>query len=167
MLDRQYRCGGFEVSVIVHNGESVDGGKSRSQQVRHADGSMLVRCRQGSLSAQRGLPIFVIGWQILVAGAAVRPELLVFGRPARTVERFGIQRCCGGPHRLRSAAASAERRLFSRFAARSRILHVDGHNERVISALAILGHPRVSARFDTSSRFGQTAGWSSHPWVGA
>lgn len=41
-----------------------------------------------------GLPMLVIGRQILVGGAAIRPELLVFGRPAGTVKRFSIQRCC-------------------------------------------------------------------------
>src|SRR5579875_421150 len=51
---------------------------------------MLAGSCQGSLCAECGLPILVVGREILVRDAAVRPELFVFGRPAGTVERFGI-----------------------------------------------------------------------------
>ena len=98
MLKRQYRCGGFEVSVVVDNGKLVCGGKRRGEQVGHADGSMLAGSCQGSLCAECGLPMLVVGRQILVGGAAVRPELFVFGRPAGTAERLGILRCCCGDH---------------------------------------------------------------------
>src|SRR6202171_3906215 len=55
---------------------------------------MLTRSCQCSLHAQRGLPMLVIGRKILIGGAPVGPQLLVFGRPAGTVERFGVQRSC-------------------------------------------------------------------------
>ena len=92
--ERQNRCGCFEVGVIVDNGELVRSGQGRGQQVRHADGSMLARSCQCSLHAQRGLPMLIIGRQVLVGDPAVGPELLVLGRPAGTVECFSVQRRC-------------------------------------------------------------------------
>lgn len=82
MLERQYRCGCFEASVVVDNGELVYGGECGGEQVGHADRPMLAGSCQGSLCAERGLPMLVVGRQILVGGAAVSPELFVFGRPA-------------------------------------------------------------------------------------
>src|ERR1700676_1374199 len=55
---------------------------------------MLASLCQCSLHAQRGLPMLVIGRKILIGGAPVGPQLLVFGRPAGTVERFSVQRSC-------------------------------------------------------------------------
>src|ERR1700704_4046420 len=55
---------------------------------------MLTGSCQCALQAKRGLPMLVMGRQILIGGAAVGPQLLVVGRPAGTVERFGVQRSC-------------------------------------------------------------------------
>jgi hypothetical protein len=71
VLEVQYRCGCFEVGIVMDNGELVCGGEGRGEQVRHADGSMLAGCCQCSLCAQCGLPVLVIGWQILVGGATI------------------------------------------------------------------------------------------------
>lgn len=53
------------------NGELVDNGEGGGEQVGHADGSMSAGPRQGSRCAECGLPMLVIGRQILVGGAAV------------------------------------------------------------------------------------------------
>ncbi len=45
-----------------------------------------------------GLPMLVVGRQILVSVAAVGPELLVFGWPGGAVQRFSIQRRCRRDH---------------------------------------------------------------------
>jgi len=90
VIERQYRCSCFEVSVVVDNGELVCGAESTGQQVRHADGSMPARCCHGSLRAEGGLPMLVVGRQILVGGAVIRPKLFIFGRPAITAKRLGI-----------------------------------------------------------------------------
>jgi len=111
VLERQYRCRRFKVRIVVDNGELVCGGESGGQQVSHSDSSMLAGSCQGSLCAQCGLPMLIIGRQILVGGAAVRPELLVFGRPAGTVERFGIQRCCRGDNTAFDQRPQAPRHL--------------------------------------------------------
>jgi hypothetical protein len=89
--ERQYRCGCLEVGVVVNNGELVCGGEGRGEQVGHADGSMSARSSQYSLYVQCGLPVLVIDRHILISGATVAPQLLVFGWPAGTVERFGVQ----------------------------------------------------------------------------
>ena len=47
---------------------------------------MLTQPGEFSLRVQSGLPMLVIGEQILIGGAGVRPQLFVFGRPARTVQ---------------------------------------------------------------------------------
>jgi len=91
MLERQYRCSHLEVRVVVHHSKVMNGGEGRGQQVRHSNGSVLTSPGEISLRTQSGLPMLVIGGQILIGGAAVRPQLLVLDRPARTVESFGVQ----------------------------------------------------------------------------
>jgi hypothetical protein len=44
VLEGQYRCSGFEVGIVVDNGELVCGGKRRGEEVGHADGSVLACC---------------------------------------------------------------------------------------------------------------------------
>jgi len=51
---------------------------------------MPARCCHGSLRAEGGLPMLVVGRQILVGGAVIRPKLFIFGRPAITAKRLGI-----------------------------------------------------------------------------
>src|ERR1700687_5052120 len=110
---------------------------------------MLTRSCQCSLHAQRGLPMLVIGRKILIGGAPVGPQLLVFGRPAGTVERFGVQRSCCRDYTAFDQRPQAPRRLWvahpRRGARIDQIARDQRHTSPRSSGSAMLSRPPCSS----------------------